>query len=212
MTNKLIVRETSPGVFVELFPFDSTGAPTLINTGTSDAPVAHSFDITSLWGDVDLNAIGIHRVDPVPLPTDGSTVTGYHFAKVGNVVMQVIDATPLTVDGLVAYAATARYNKETAGITVSGAAVTTDRASQAMLAGAFNYCQQNPTTAINWKTATGAFVTLTAAQITAIADAVGAHVQACFSKEMTVVTAIKATPPTITTTAQIDAQFAAITT
>src|SRR5580704_13936863 len=98
MTNKLIVRETSPGVFVELFPFDSTGAPTLINTGTTDAPVAHSFDITALWGDVDLNAIGIYRVDPAPLPTDGSTVTGYHFTFVGNVVTQVIDSTPITGD------------------------------------------------------------------------------------------------------------------
>lgn len=114
--------------------------------------------------------------------------------------------------GLSAYAANARYNKETGGITVSGIAVPTDRQTQAQLTGAFNYVGVTPSATIQWKLADGAFVALDAAQITAIATAVAVHVQACFAAEATLYVGIAASPPTITTFAQIDAAFAAITT
>ncbi len=116
-------------------------------------------------------------------------------------------AAPAPLLDLKAYAAAKRYVVETAGITVGGVAVRTDRASQATLTGAFNYAQQNPAAIIKWKTATGVFVDLDAATVTAVANAVGAHVQACFAKEAEVAAAIDA--GTITDTAGVDAAFAA---
>lgn len=114
-----------------------------------------------------------------------------------------------TPDQLAAYAADARWRRETAGITVSGAAVATDRESQAMLSGAWAYVQQNPAATIRWKAADG-FVTLDAAAVTALAVAVGAHVQACFATEADVIEMIRAEPPTIGTLAEIDDAFATI--
>lgn len=81
-----------------------------------------------------------------------------------------------------------RREKENGGITVSNVTVQTDVESRASLLGAV---QLN--TSIDWKTDTG-FVTLTAAQISAIATAVGQHVQKCFSAEKTVTEAHEQTP------------------
>jgi hypothetical protein len=111
--------------------------------------------------------------------------------------------------GLTAYAAAARYAKETGGITVSGVAMPTDRETQAQLSGAYAYVQATPAATIQWKLANGSFASLTAAEIIAIATAVAAHVQACFAAEATVVAEIAA--GTMTTKAQIDSAFAAVT-
>lgn len=110
---------------------------------------------------------------------------------------------------LKAYAAAARYAKETAGIAVGNAQIATDRDSQGMVAGAYAYVQANPSVTTNFKTASG-FVSLSAAQITSIAMAVGGHVQACFAAEAQVDSGLSASPPTIKSTADVDAVFAAI--
>jgi hypothetical protein len=107
---------------------------------------------------------------------------------------------PVPVD-LYAYAATKRYAAETGGIVLNGMRVMTDRQSQSLITGAYNYVQANPEVTVNFKTAAG-FVELTAAQMTAIANAVGAHVQASFAAEGEVDKQIIA--GTITTTAEID--------
>lgn len=99
------------------------------------------------------------------------------------------------------YAASKRWQVETGGITVAGAAVKTDRASQAMITGAFAYAQANPSASIAFKAADG-FVMLTAAEVEAIAKAVGAHVQASFAAEAAIVAAIEA--GAITSFAAID--------
>ena len=99
------------------------------------------------------------------------------------------------------YAAARRYAVETGGIVISGVAVATDRASQAMLAGAFAFANQNPEATIQYKAASG-WVSLTHDQVVAIANAVGAHVQACFAAEHAVDAAIAA--GTITTRSEID--------
>jgi len=106
---------------------------------------------------------------------------------------------------LTAYAADARWRKETGGIEVAGVTVATDRGSQAMVAGAHAYVTQAPEATIRFKALTG-FATLDAEAVTAVALAVGAHVQACFAIEADVLEAIEA--GTITTTAAIDAAFA----
>jgi hypothetical protein len=78
--------------------------------------------------------------------------------------------------------ANARWQAETGGITLNGVEVATDRESQALLMGAVLAAQDNPEYVVNWKAKTGWFE-LDAATLIAIADAVRAHVQACFDKE-----------------------------
>ncbi|WP_429813521.1 DUF4376 domain-containing protein [Ensifer sp. B1-9] len=109
--------------------------------------------------------------------------------------------TPIPVD-LAAYTAAKRYTVEVGGIVVDGVRILTDRASQAMIAGAYVYVQHNPTETISFKSG-GGFVTLSAANVVTMANAVGAHVQACFAAEAAVLAAIAA--ETITDTAGIDA-------
>jgi len=108
---------------------------------------------------------------------------------------------PVPVD-LYAYAATKRYAVETGGIVIDTMRVMTDRQSQSLITGAYNYVQANPEVTVKFKTAAG-FVELTAAQMTAIANTVGAHVQASFAAEGEVDKQIIA--GTITTTTEIDA-------
>ena len=108
---------------------------------------------------------------------------------------------PAPVD-LYAYAASKRYAVETGGIVLNGMRVMTDRASQSLITGAYNYVQANPDITVKFKTS-GGFVELTAAQMTAIANAVGAHVQAAFAAEGEINQQIIA--GTITTPAEIDA-------
>ncbi|WP_377838690.1 DUF4376 domain-containing protein [Bosea sp. UC22_33] len=110
---------------------------------------------------------------------------------------------PPSID-LAAYAAQARFRKESGGISLSGQAVATDRESQALISGAFALVQQQPETTIRFKTPSG-FVTLNSTQMSAIAIAVAEHVQACFALEADVAGDIASGE--ITTTAEIDAAF-----
>lgn len=106
---------------------------------------------------------------------------------------------------LTAYAADKRYSVEVGGLTVNAIPIATDRASQAMINGAYNLVQINPDISIDFKTDTG-FVTLGASQITDLALAVANHVQKCFSAEATAASRVAA--GTITAVADIDALFA----
>lgn len=116
---------------------------------------------------------------------------------------------PDGVIDLVAYAAAKRYEVETGGIVVNGAPVATDRGSQTMIANALSYVVNSGAASVSYKSPAG-FVTLTAEQIKAVGLAVGAHVQACFKAEDDVDAALHASPPTITTLAQVDAAFAGL--
>jgi len=111
-------------------------------------------------------------------------------------------APPPTVADLKAYAAAKRYAVETGGIIINEAEIDTSRDSQAMLTGAAAYVAANPDATVTFK-ATNGWVALSAAEVTAIALAVGAHVQACFAAEQAVDAAIDS--ETTTTTAEIDA-------
>ncbi len=106
---------------------------------------------------------------------------------------------------LLDHAASARWRKETGGISLAGQPIATDRESQALISGAFALVQQQPETTIRFKTPTG-FVTLDAAQMTAIAITVAQHVQACFAIEADVAGDIASGE--ITSTVEIDAAFA----
>lgn len=87
--------------------------------------------------------------------------------------------------------AAARYAAETSGITLSGAVIRTDRESQALITGAALAASHDENYSVTWKAKNG-FVTLTAAQIIAVAQAVRAHVEACFDREAELQTAIEA--------------------
>lgn len=76
-----------------------------------------------------------------------------------------------------------RYMLETSGVVVNGAKVMTDRESQAQLTGAYQTLKDGLVPSIDWKTGTGVFVTLTLAEVTALAQAVAQHVQSSFTQE-----------------------------
>lgn len=84
-----------------------------------------------------------------------------------------------------------RYEKETAGITVAGASIKTDRESQATLASAYTSMKNGLLAQVDWKASNG-WVTVTLAQLEPIAQAVAAHVQACFSRERALASALQA--------------------
>ena len=78
--------------------------------------------------------------------------------------------------------AAARYAAEIAGVTVGGVVVRTDRESQALITGAALKATQDAAYTCTWKAESG-FVTLDAATVLAVADAVRTHVQTCFDAE-----------------------------
>ena len=85
-----------------------------------------------------------------------------------------------------------RYDKEVGGISIAGSRIKTDRESQATITGAFISLSQGLATSIDWKAEGGVWVQLTLAQIAPIAQAVVAHVQACFSAERLIAEEIQA--------------------
>lgn len=107
---------------------------------------------------------------------------------------------------LVAYAANKRWEVETGGINVGGVPVATDDRSKIMIIGARVKADADANFTTQWKLPSGEFVSIDAATLIAISDAVLAHVDACFAVEGAVLTDIEG--GTITTTAQIDEAFA----
>lgn len=76
-----------------------------------------------------------------------------------------------------------RYDTEVSGIEVNGQLIETDRTSQTRIAQAHALVSIDPTTKIDWKVG-NEWIVLDASTITAMALAIGKHVQECFSKEM----------------------------
>lgn len=109
---------------------------------------------------------------------------------------------PPTKDQLKAAAASHRWQVETGGVTVNGALIRTDETSQTKVLGARVQAKEDANYTLNWKAGDGSWVQLNAATVIAIADAVRAHVQACFDAEMAV--AAKIDNDTYTTYADIN--------
>jgi predicted secreted protein len=87
--------------------------------------------------------------------------------------------------------AAARWKAETGGVMVESMTIDTSRESQALVTGAALAATLDPDYTCQWKTA-GGFVTLTAAAVVAVAQAVRAHVQACFDREAELTVAVEA--------------------
>lgn len=77
---------------------------------------------------------------------------------------------------------TRAYELETAGVILNEQLIATDRASQSMIGNALAYLTLNTDQTIDWQAPSGAFVELNLAGIRALATAVGAHVQAHFTR------------------------------
>lgn len=119
------------------------------------------------------------------VPHDPPQLSEGQFAQWRGRVWVVLDAYPVEPvrrDKL-ADLAHKRWQVETGGITASGVAIQTDRASQSMVTSAALAAQLGPEMKIRWKTASGDFVALDAAQIVGIATLVRLHVQNCFGHE-----------------------------
>lgn len=112
---------------------------------------------------------------------DADSVTGTYAYK------SLADCKAIKLAQLAAY----RYEQEVGGITVSSVPVATDRQSQSLMTAARIIAKEDANYTVNWKGDAG-FVTLNAAAIIAIADAVRGHVQDCFDNEKTHTDAIDA--------------------
>ena len=130
-------------------------------------------------------------------------------------------AGPATVDDLLgraapapdllAYAKARRYQTETGGVTINGVPFATDDRSKLLLTGARSAAQADATFKTPWVAADGSTHQLAAADVIAVSNAVLAHVNACFTAFATLAAGLAATPPTVTTMAQVDAAFAGVT-
>jgi hypothetical protein len=96
-----------------------------------------------------------------------------------------------------------RWEVETGGITLNGAAIATDQVSQSKIGGALQLVQADPQLVIRWKGLDG-WVGMDAATVTYVSEQVGLHVQACFSREEAIGIAIDADTPVDIQTGAID--------
>ncbi|WP_454917266.1 DUF4376 domain-containing protein [Xanthobacter sediminis] len=132
---------------------------------------------------------------------------GADAAAVLAIYEEVTGVTAPTVEAVRADALTRlagrRWRAETGGIVVGGTAIPTDEQAQLKITGAALAAQRDPTMSLLWKCTGGVWVTLTAAQVLALADAVRAHVQACFDREATLAGALTAAE-TVEAVAAID--------
>lgn len=91
----------------------------------------------------------------------------------------------------VASIAARRYQAEIAGIDLGGMCIDTGRDGQGLITGAALQAMLDPSYDLRWKTS-GGFTDLNAEQIIAVAQAVRAHVQACFNREADLLAALEA--------------------
>ena len=84
-----------------------------------------------------------------------------------------------------------RFQKETAGITLNGSVIRTDRESQGMVTGAYCTSLLNPAVLINFKGANG-WIQIDATEIAGISSAVSSYVQSCFTNEKVLTLLIEA--------------------
>lgn len=153
--------------------------------------------------DPDLAAIGwLRYVDNRP-DTSGVDTVGSTSLEFGDGTVTVVyTMRPKTPEELAAELnaakaakraalAATRYTHEIGGTTVAGASLLTDRESQGLLTGAALAATLDPNYTVTWKAANG-WVTLDAPTLIAMAQAVRAHVQACFDREKTLDDAIAA--------------------
>lgn len=81
------------------------------------------------------------------------------------------------------------------GTIFAGMALPTDEATQSRITGAALAAMIDPTYSVQWKLPDGSFVLLDAQQVIAVAQAIRAHVQACFDREAALLEALSEGQP-----------------
>jgi len=141
---------------------------------------------------------------------DGSFFYGPSITQIQkNQIQAVYNAHDPVKSSLLDYSENARYNKEVAGITVSGAAFATDLQTQQYLNAVYTHCQINSSLVIQWKKPDFTFTSYTATEMSNIFVKVQQYVESCFNVEATLSTGIK--NGTITSNTQIDQAYANLT-
>ena len=128
------------------------------------------------------------------------------FSRIG-----LIPAANPTIAQLQTYVSTRANAILNGGITVGGVLVGTSTAGIALLTGAHDFTQANPTATVNFVVSPTQTVVLNATQVAAMWLAVTTFVQAVFTAEAQCNAGIIATPATVTTNAQVDAILNAVT-
>jgi hypothetical protein len=120
-----------------------------------------------------------------------NVITAPEDCVIGDATMEPGDELKMAQAAKLAEIAAARYTAEADGITVNEMTIDTSRESQALVTGAALAATLDPDYTCQWKTA-GGFVTLSAAAVVAVAQAVRAHVQACFDREAALAALVEA--------------------
>lgn len=110
------------------------------------------------------------------------------------------------------YAANSRYNRSCVGVIITSlntASFASDPVSRNTINSAYDFLTVNKTETLNWKMSDGTFITVDLAKVTTMMNDVADFVHKCYDCEATTVAAING--GTITTQAQVDAAFAAVT-
>ncbi len=76
-----------------------------------------------------------------------------------------------------------RWEREIGGMSFGMARIATDDRSKLMIIGAREKAKENPVYSTLWKVAPGQYIELQAPMLIALADAIEAHVSACFTNE-----------------------------
>lgn len=153
------------------------------------------------------------------VPTSDQAYTDWTNASPGNLARSV--ATMADVENILrgtyppgtpkTYAADVRYRKASGGVIIqslSPALFLTDAVSRNTMGSALSYAKDNPGATMHWKMSDGTFITVVEADLLKMVNTTAGFVQSCFTCEGDMVAGIDGS--TITTLAQIDAAFAAI--
>lgn len=97
-----------------------------------------------------------------------------------------------TYASLLAEVAAKRWAVETSGILIGGTPIATDRESRSQLTSVYSDLQNSLIADTHWKDADGSFTIVTLAEAEQMAQAVAAHVRACFAAEQAHAEAISA--------------------
>lgn len=115
--------------------------------------------------------------------------TNSEYDGVWQIADGVISKQPFAIQAIdfSALIAEERYRREGLGITVDGVSIGTGRDEQGLISGAALSAVIDPNYTCNWKTDAG-FIELKAPQLLALATSVRAYVQACFDRELELLT------------------------
>ena len=131
-----------------------------------------------------------------------------HSNQTNAALQQVLTPYDIWIGSTSYNAASLRYNKASGGCTIGGKPYLTDPVSRNTDGSAHDYAVANPGHITDWKLADGTFIQLDEAGLAHALQVMATFVQDCFTCESNTLTSING--GTITTLAQIDAAFAAI--